>query len=66
MKNKTIKRKLTREDFELLCQCKGITNTLEISRRWDNYLMFLSNGHFDRTASEVGANINPKDFEDED
>jgi len=63
MKN-TIKKQLTQEEFEAVCRKNKVTNSLEISRRWSNYLKFVSNGLWDRTANEVGATI--KNIEDED
>ena len=58
-----IKKILTQEEFEDVCKAKGM-NSLEITKRYDNYLMLLSNGFFDRTASEVGANIKQEDLEE--
>ncbi len=53
----SIKKPMTAEEFANVCNNCEIYNTFEIYRRWCNYKMFLKNGHFDRSAIEVGSNI---------
>lgn len=57
-----IQGKMTNEEFENVCKNKGITNTFEISKRYDNYLMSYKGMNDGRTLHEVGANIREEDL----
>lgn len=60
-----IKEKMDFDTFRNVCENKGITDFIEIKKRWDNYTMAFGGLSDGRTSHEVGAGIKEEDLEDE-
>jgi len=60
-----IKKILTDEEFRNVCINKGITNTYEIVKRYQNYLMAFRGMNDGRTSHEVGANVREEDLNED-